>query len=397
MNSPAKPGPRWGLIAVYAVVFAVFLDYHSLAPLIAPYAVSLGASVALAGVIGAAYSVINLLGNLGAGYWTDRIGRKRPMVMGLLIAGSALLLYPLAREPFLLLGWRVLHGLGAALVSPACLACVGDMAPATGRGQAMARYGAASGMAGLIGPPLAGLLRDQWGYGSVFWLLGASMLLLALPASRLIPESFPTMSLRGEGSALRVLGNRRLLLAYASAFCWMLGLGTLLVFLPLLGQAWGFTSMRVGLLFASFAFAAAVIQASPLGRLSDRWGRESTILVSLVVVALALVLLSWLSQWTLLMAGMFLYGIGFGFLFPAMSALIADETEPRTRGTASGIFTAAFSLGVIVGMGSAGALQWLQQATKLHPFQFVALIVLLGAAGAAVVHGAPAQRHRPQR
>jgi MFS family permease len=201
----------------------------------------------------------------------------------------------------------------------------------------------------------------------------------------LIAESLPPVAVRVQGSVRRVLHNRRLLLAYASAFFWMFGLGTLLVFLPLSGQLWGFTSMRVGLLFASFALAATLIQASPLGRLSDRWGREPTILFALALVALALLLLSWLNQWGTLMAGMFLYGIGFGFLFPAMSALIADETELQTRGTASGMFTAAFSLGTIAGMGSAGALAWLEQATHLHPFQFVALIFLLGMAWAGAV------------
>ena len=385
MVSPTSAHSRIGLIVVYAVVFGLFLDSQSLAPLIAPYAVSLGASVALAGLIGGAYSAINLLGNLGAGYWSDRIGRKLPVVAGLAIAGVALLLYPLAAEPYLLLGLQMMHGLGAALVSPACLAYIGDRTAATGRGRAMALYGVAAGVAGLVGPPLAGLLRDQWGYSSVFWLLAATILMLVLPASRLITESFPTKAVRVEGSVRRVLHNRRLLLAYASAFCWMLGLGTLLVFLPLMGQAWGFTSARIGLLFASFALAATIIQASPLGRLSDRWGREATIMFALVLVALALVLLSFLNQWATLMAGMFVYGIGFGFLFPAMSALIADETELQTRGTASGIFTAAFSLGVIVGMGSAGGLVWLQQTAHIHPFQFVALIVLLGVAWAGVV------------
>lgn len=381
-----------GLLVVYAVVFFVFLDYHSLSPLIAPYAVSLGASLALAGVIGGAYSAVNLLGNLGAGYWTDRVGRKLPLVTGLVVAGTALMLYPLATNPYLLLGSRMLHGLGAALVSPACLAYVGDRAPAAGRGRAMALYGAASGMAGLVGPPLAGLLRDRWGYAAVFWLLGASLLVLALPAWRLITQSMPTVATRVEGGVRRVLHNRRLLLAYGSAFCWMLGLGTLLIFLPLLGEAQGFSSMRIGLLFASFALAASIVQVSPLGRLSDRWGREATIMFALVLVALALVLLSVLGDWGALMAGMFAYGIGFGFLFPAMSALIADETEFQTRGTASGIFTAAFSLGVIVGMGSAGGLEWLQQTTGIHPFQFVALVVLLGAAAAALVRLAPGQR-----
>ena len=374
------------LIVVYAVVFALFFDNQSLSPLIAPYARSLGASVAFSGLIAGAYSAINLLGNLGTGYWADRIGRKLPLVIGLAFTGVTLLLYPLAKEPYLLLGLRMLHGLGAALVSPACLAYVGDLAAVTARARAMAFYGAAAGLAGLAGPPLAGLLRDRSGYASVFAALAGLMLTMALAASVLISESLPATATPAPGSFRRVLHNRRLLLAYASSFFWMFALGTLLVFLPLFGQAWGFTSARVGLLFGSFALAAVIVQASPLGRLSDRWGRERTIAFSFALVALALVFLSMLSQWQTLMVGMFVYGIGFGFLFPAMSALIADETEPSTRGTASGVFTATFSLGAVVGMGSTGGLVWLQQAAHIHPFQFAAVIVLIGMAWASIEH-----------
>ncbi len=324
MISRTQSGSRIGLVVVYAVVFALFFDNHSLSPLMAPYARSLGASVALAGVIVGAYSAINLLGNLGAGYGIDRIGRKLPLLLGLALIGVALLLYPVAADPHQLLALRMTHGLGAGLVSPACLAYVGDMAAAAARGRAMAFYGAASGLAGLMGPPLAGVLRDRLGYPSVFGMLAALMLLLTVPVSMLVAESLPTMTARVEGGVRRVLYNRRLLLAYISGFCWMFGLGTLLVFLPLYGQAWGFTSARIGLLFGSFALAATAIQASPLGRISDRWGRERSIVFGFALVALALVILSLLEQWHMLMAGMFVYGIGFGFRFPAMTALIAD-------------------------------------------------------------------------
>lgn len=76
------------------------------------------------------------------------------------------------------------------------------------------------------------------------------------------------------------------------------------------------------------------------------------------------------------MVGMFVYGIGLGLLFPAMSALLADETEIPTRGIASGIFTAMLSLGIIAGMWSVGGLGWLEKNARIHPFQLAALLTL---------------------
>ncbi len=367
-----------GLLIAYLAAFVLFLDNNSLSPLISPYAQALGASVALTGIIVGAYSASNLLGNLGAGWWVDRVGRRLPLVIGLSFAGTVLLLYPFASSPSLLLGLQVLHGLGAALISPACLACIGDLVPENRRGRAMAWYGVASSLAGLMGPPLAGLLRDLGGYPPVFISLSIPMFVLTGFAAKWVHKGYPPMGLPSKGDSRSVISNRRLLLAYVSAFCWMFGFGTLVVFLPILGRAWGFSSAQVGLLFASFALAAALVQASPLGRLSDRWGRERLIGAGLLLLALALLGLSQTSRWEILMAWMFIYGIGLGLLFPAMTALLADETEVSIRGSASGIFFSMLSLGIIAGMWSAGGLEWLQQKTHIHPFQWAALLILPG-------------------
>ncbi len=156
----------------------------------------------------------------------------------------------------------------------------------------------------------------------------------------------------------------------------MFTLGTLLVFLPLRGEEQGFTAARVGMLFGSFALAASLLQASPLGRLSDRWGRLPMVVLGLALIAAALLLLSGLTAWGPMMGAMFLYGLGFGVLFPAKSALLADETTPLTRGKAAGIFTAMFSVGMIAGTGMAGAMDRWHQAVNIHPFQGAALVIL---------------------
>jgi MFS family permease len=367
------------LVLLYLITFIVSLDTHSLSPLIAPYSRTLGASVGLIGWIVGVFSVTNLLGNLGGGTWTDRAGRKLPLVVGLFVVGTALLAYPALRSPYELLAVRALHGLGSALVTPACLAYLGDAAPPAARGRTMALYGAAYGMSGLVGPPLGGLIRDRFGYPPVFLGLAALVLLAALAAlGQLKGGRTSQEDPEPSGGAWRALLRPRLSVSFVAACCWMFTLGTLLVFLPLIGEERGFTAMRVGMLFGTFALAASLLQASPLGRLSDRWGRLPTVALGLALIATALVILSFLTTWGPMIGAMFLYGLGFGFLFPAKSALIADETTPLTRGKASGVFTAMFSVGMIAGTGMAGVMERWHQAAGLHPFQTAALVILTG-------------------
>lgn len=385
---------RTSLLVVYATVFVYFLGFHALLPIITPYAVSLGASVGVAGLVAGAYSAVNLVGNLGAGYWTDRLGRRLPLVLGLVTVGVALLLYPLAANPQALFWVRVVHGLGAALVAPASLSYVGDTAVSGRRARAMAVYGIAIGLTTLIGPPLAGVMKDRLGYASIFIALAALTLIVAVPAYALAQETLPGEARSRGGQVRHVLRRHRLFVAYAATFCLLFSLGTLIVFVPLAAEELGFTSASTGLVFAAFALAAILIQALPLGRLSDRWGREPSIMLGLGLLAVALLFLPGLSHWGAWLAAMFLYGIGFGLLFPAMTALIADETEPQTRGTAFGVFTAVFSLGASLGTGSAGAMVWLQQAVQLHPFQLAALVAFVGVSWAGI---AWARLRRAQR
>jgi DHA1 family multidrug resistance protein-like MFS transporter len=371
-----KTQSRLGLWVIYAIVFVSFFDYQSSLPIISPYAKSLGASVALVGIIVGAYSALNLFGNLGAGYWIDRAGRKRPLLVGLVVVGIALLFYPFVRDPYALLGLRALHGLGASLISPASLAYIGDAAAAGARARAMALYGAAIGLTSMFAPLFAGLVRDRLGYGAVFMILAAMMFLVAVPTYWLVGESLRRKT-HGSVNIWRLVRNRRLVLAYVSAFCLLFSLGTLIVFLPLIGQTMQVTSARVGMWFAGFGVAAVVIQLV-LGRLSDRVGREPVIVIGFVIIALALLVLPLTQDWETMISTMAVYGVGFGVLFPAMTALIADETDASSRGTASGIYTAVYSLGAAIGTGSAGALVWLQQNAQVHPFQVAAGVVLLG-------------------
>jgi DHA1 family multidrug resistance protein-like MFS transporter len=370
---------RGEMLLIYLIAFLASLDMLGLAPLMAPYARAVGAPIHLVGWIVAFYSVANLAGNLSGGWWADRAGRKLPLIVGLVTMATALFAYPLLREPLAILVVRALHGLGNALVTPAALAYLGDASSSTSRGRTMALYGVTYGMAGLIGPPLAGWLRDRVGYGGVFVGLSALMLAAVLVAMAKIrnrgvsaPErpasQIPWRSLLGVGISV----------SFFAAFCWMFTMGTLLVFLPLIGEERGFTAAQVGLIFGSFALTAALVQASPLGRLSDRWGRLPLIAAGLFLMATAMVALSASRSWEEMIGAMAFYGLGFGLLFPAALALLVDQTTSKTRGQVFGIFMAMLSVGTIAGSGMAGWMDQWHQTAGIHPFQLVALVLSIG-------------------
>lgn len=85
------------------------------------------------------------------------------------------------------------------------------------------------------------------------------------------------------------------------------------------------------------------------GAISNRVGRLPPIVGGLLCVLLSLTVLPSLSSFPLLAALMALYEIGYGFLFPSMSALVTDHTNMDERGVATGLFHALLTAGVAIG------------------------------------------------
>ena len=145
------------------MVFAAFFDLFVQFPTIAPF-VSRRASAhlsALVGVIVAAYSFTNLFGNLGAGYVLDRWGRRTPMLLGMAITVIAVFSYSLVQTPEQMMAARAVHGIGAAVLAPGAFSIIGDRTAADRWGHAMGITGALIAVAALIGPPVAGILRER--------------------------------------------------------------------------------------------------------------------------------------------------------------------------------------------------------------------------------------------
>jgi MFS family permease len=124
---------------------------------------------------------------LWAGRYADRAGRRPAMILGsaLLMAG-ALLLAVIETLPTYLIAMVVL-GVGAAFVTVAPSATVGDVAGGRG-GTIVAAFGMASDLGAVIGPLVAGQLADSYSFGAGF-AVTAAVLAVGLVAAVLSKET----------------------------------------------------------------------------------------------------------------------------------------------------------------------------------------------------------------
>lgn len=345
---------------IYIIIVIAFLDTFSQLPIIGPFAQDLGATSIFIGLIIGVYSLTNLVGNLVAGIWIDKFGRKKILISGMLFVSVCLIGYTFVNTPQQLLVIRMLHGIGGGLLVPAAFAFLGDHAHTKNRGKTMALSGACVGVSAIIGPAFGAITTQVLGINSVFIIISILFLVTSLLIIFFLKESFlpkHTDKVKFEYNHFaKLLRLPPLINAYIGAFSLMLTLGILAYMLPFKMEETEQSAVFSGILLSTFGIVAILFFLLPTNQLFDRIRREKLILAGMLLVAVALVMLSSFNQLIILFTAMIFYGTGFACIFPSVTALVVDNSHKSERGKAFGLFYAFFSLGVVVGSFFIGTL-----------------------------------------
>src|SRR6185503_7797151 len=172
----APPRPRLGRNVYVLAVVSFFTDVSSemIYPLLPSFlTTALGASASFVGAIeGAAESTAALL-KLASGWWSDRIQRRKPLVvLGYTIASAVRPLIAIARSASQVLVIRVSDRIVKGIRNSPRDALIADSVPASIRGRAFGFHRAADHAGGVLGPLIAFALIDWLAMPlrTVFWL-----------------------------------------------------------------------------------------------------------------------------------------------------------------------------------------------------------------------------------
>jgi MFS family permease len=282
----------------------------------------------------------------------DRFGRRPVIRLGgaLHALATGLYLTVHAIGP-LLYAVRVLHGVAEALLFSALFAYAADRVPSARRTEGLALFGVSGMLPISIGGWVGDVLLPRHGFRALFvlatGLAAASFLLsLAMQEVRRAPPP-PTASL-GARAALRQPELSPL---------WLLGtvfsivLTAFFVFIKRFVDETGIGS--VGLFFSAYTGAALTLRIF-FGWLPDRIGPKRVLAPALLALVLGYAVMARAAgESSLVLAGL-LCGIGHGFTFPILFALVVARTPVDNRGSTLALFTALFDLGVLIGGPSFG-------------------------------------------
>ncbi len=345
MTRPSTESNRI-VLAVVASTFFVGFGGGVIFPILPNLGEVLGISAVMVGLILSANRFTRLVSNAPAGALVDRIGTRKPLIVGLAIEASATGMYVVAILSTFPEAWfivaRILWGIGSALVFATAYTITADVSEADSRGTSMGlvRAGITFGFpAGLV---LGGIVSDVWGNVEAFVLAAAFAALASVIAYLLVPEthvdgtdeSVKPWDIDLSVPALTIgLVNFGLYFAYVgilfSTLVLLLGDRAITIF--------GLTEQgSSGMLMAVTVLAGAVFTLGG-GALSDSVGARMPVMLGFLCTAclgFAVLAVGTTVEW--LIVACILIGAGQGGVGGPLTALLADLTPEDRMGRAMG-------------------------------------------------------------
>ncbi len=329
------------LFPILGITFIDVLGFSILVPILPYFVRHFGASYVAVGALFAAFAFCQFVSAPLWGNVSDRIGRKRVLVISQI--GATLGWTGLAFAPTL--AWvfvaRIVEGISGGNIS-VTQAYVADRVDVAERSRAFAFVGAAFSAGLVLGPLAGGLLLARYGYRAPF-LLAAALQLVTLAVTLLyLPEDIAARAETAAAARLsdipRYFADRSIAPVLVQKLAFSLGLyAWFSVFALVLGAVSGFTPSQISYFFAGFGAASIVFQLFVVGRLVDRVGVRTTSNLGFAAALGFFALVPLMHDRAVLAIQIVLFAFGLSVANATLATLLTDSAPERVRGTVLGV------------------------------------------------------------
>ena len=350
------PNARTVLFALWLMVFSSGTQVMLIAPIFPRVREQLGIPDGALGTLIAVDAVMLGLVALVAGPISDRIGRRRILLIGCGVLAIALALHALAFDYVSLLIVRALAGAAGGILSGAAVAYVGDYFPYRRRGWANGWVMTGMAFGHIVGIPIGTVLAAQFGFRIPYLIYAATTALTFVLVLRRVPQpvlghDVHPLTLRNAVHGYLELLRSPAVVAASATFCMtFLGNSLFVIYLPTwLEDSIGATPGQVATLF--FAGGVANVLSGPrAGHFSDRVGRKrviigATIGLGLLVCAVTFIITNVISAYIVFALVMILFAARVGPFQALLTQLVRGERRGSLMSLAVGIGQLGFAVG----------------------------------------------------
>ena len=283
-----------------------------------------------------------------SGKLADTIGRKKVIYLGIICSFFVMLIYPFSYSVLFFLILRFLHGFSAGFAPTGATALLTDLIPEKSRGHAMGIWGTFISLGIGVGQTLGSWIYLSFGFPILF-LIGALFSLIAFILVFWIKETLVNQQ-KFNFKLLRiswkdVFEPNVLPAAFVmllSAMC----SGMIFVLTPDLSTYLGISNK--GFFFGIYVIATILIRLLT-SSLSDRIGREKTLLIGCFILVISMLLVGTSNSIVSYIFAAIIFGIATGITSPTMFAWTADLSHEDRRGVGAGTMFIALEFGIMFG------------------------------------------------
>jgi MFS family permease len=327
--------------------FAGMLSLGILLPVLPRYAEgSLSAGAVAVGLSVGASSITAVLAQPLVGRVGDVRGRRVLLVGGPLLLAAVGVGYLAADSVAVLIGLRLVAGVGEGMVLVGGASVVTDLAPPARRGQAISYFTLAPYGGLALGPLLGELVLGGDRYDAV-WLVSAGAALAAAVLGALVPETSP----EGARAGAVQLVHRAALAPGVVLLCALLGFGAFNAFITLYALELGLEGG--GLLFLEFAGIVVAVRLFG-ARLPDVLGPVRCATLALLFLAAGFATMAGWPEPAGLFVGTALMALGQSLAYPALVTLAVGRAPAAERGAVIGTLSAFVDVAIIAGAAGLG-------------------------------------------
>ncbi|PES73853.1 MFS transporter [Bacillus cereus] len=348
------------MIRILAIVaFFVGLDSLLVAPLLPAITETISMPDGSGGLLITIYALCYGITAPLFGPMSDRVGRKRMIIMGFVIFSISTFCTGIAKNFKILLLFRGLTGLAGAMIMPSIFALVGVKVTYESRGNAMGTIMGAMVGSTVIGVPIGAFLSEVGNWQWTFYCIGLLTLFITLLVNQLLENEKPRDEVRVSitktliASLKMVLVNVSVLFALLATFLWTIGLHGMFSYIGVYyGSNFGLSVGEIGMVIflAGIGSLAGNIFG---GKLADKVGKGNVVSIASILASISVMIFSLsIENLAIAITVHIIWSLFIGFGQASLTALIS-ELKPAVRGTVMALNSSAMYIGMTIASGAA--------------------------------------------
>jgi MFS family permease len=345
------------ILALNMIISLRMFGLFIVLPVLSIYALNMpNSSHAMVGIIIGGYAITQMLFQVPFGMISDKIGRKKTIIVGLVIFALGSLVAGMANDIYTLLVGRLLQGAGA--IGSVITATISDVVKEEERGKAMAIMGGSIGMAFAIsmvaGPVIAGHFG---GVSTLFFLVTFLALLSIYILVKYVPNPPVIKHTYLEDEKFKLFENKNLMKMNITNLLVKGFMTFAFMIIPIiLTKTYGWEQTELYKIYLP-SMVAGILAMGPAAMIAEKKGKyKLMLLLGIFFLGMAYLIIGMSHTYMVFAVGIIIFFIGFNLQEPILQSLASKYAKVHQRGQVLGIFNSFGYFGTFIGGAIGGAL-----------------------------------------